>query len=94
MNSNQSEIWFSAIYHTKFIERLTNTLRVWTFHRNCPYISHLKKDLQDITPTKIQMNTDQSEIWCSAIYAPNLLSVWQIHFEFEHFIATALYQSS
>ena len=40
------------------------------------------------------MNTEQSEIWCSAIYAPNLLSVWQIYFEFEHFIATALYQSS
>ena len=40
------------------------------------------------------MNSNQSEIWFSAIYAPNLLSVWQIHFEFEHFIATALYQSS
>ena len=34
------------------------------------------------------MNPDQSEIWFSAIFTPNLLSVWQIHFEFEHFNAT------
>ena len=34
------------------------------------------------------MNSDQSEIWLSAIFTPNLLSVWQIHFEFEHFNAT------
>ena len=40
------------------------------------------------------MNSNWSEIWFSSIYATNLLSVWQIHFEFEHFIATALYQSS
>ena len=66
---------------------MTNTLRVWTFHCNCPYIRHLNEELPDITPTKIQMNTDRSEIWFSAIYEPNLLSVWQIHFEFEHFIA-------
>ena len=34
------------------------------------------------------MNSNKSEIWFSAIYTPNLLSVWQIHFEFGHFNAT------
>ena len=51
-------------------------------------ISHLNIEPPDNTATKLQMNSDQSEIWFSAIYSPNLLSVWQIHFEFEHFIAT------
>ena len=78
----------SVQYMHQIIERLTNALRVWTFHCNCPYISHLKKELPDITATKHQMNSDQSEIWFSAIYTPNLLNVWQIHFEFEHLIAT------
>ena len=73
--------------YTKYIKRLTNTLRVWTFHCNCPYISHLKKELPDITATKLQMNFDLSQIWFSAIYAPNLSSVWQTLFEFEHFNA-------
>ena len=71
--------------YTKYIKRLTNTLRVWTFHCNCPYISHLKKELPDITATKLQMNFDLSQIWFSAIYAPNLSSVWQTLFEFETF---------
>ena len=33
------------------------------------------------------MNSDQSEIRFSAIFKPNLMSVSQIHFEFEHFNA-------
>ena len=51
-------------------------------------ISHLNIETPDNTANKLQMNSDQSEIWFSAIYSPNLLTVWQIHFEFEHFIAT------
>ena len=79
---------------TKFIERLTNTLRIWTFHCNCLYISHFNEELSNIIVAELQIISGISEIWINAIYAPNLLSVWQIHFEFEHFIATALYQSS
>ena len=51
-------------------------------------ISHLNIEPPVNTANKLQMNSDQSEIWFSAIYSPNLLIVWQIHFEFEHFIAT------
>ena len=87
---DQSQIWIQCNKCTKFIERLTNTLRIWTFHCNCPYISHLNEELTDNTATKLQMNYDHQEIWFSAIHAPNLLSVWQIHFEFEHFTATVL----
>ena len=51
-------------------------------------ISHLNIEPPDNTANKLQMNYDHPEIWFSAIHAPNLLSVWQIHFEFDHFIAT------
>ena len=84
---DQSQIWIHCNKCTKFIEHSINRLRIWTFHCNCPYISHLRKELPDITATKHQMNSNQSEIWFSAIYTPNLLSVWQILFESEHFIA-------
>ena len=72
---------------TKFIERLTNTLRIWTFHCNCLYISHFNEELSNIIVAELQIISGISEIWINAIYATNLLSVWQIHFEFEHFIA-------
>ena len=77
----------SVQYIHQFIERLTNTLRIWTFHCNCPYSSNLNEELPNIIANKLQMNSNRSEIWLSAIYTPNLLSVWQIYFEFEHFIA-------
>ena len=51
------------------------------------YISNFYEELPNIIATKLQMNSNRSEIGLSAIYTPNLLSVWQIHFEFEHFIA-------
>ena len=87
-------IWIQCNICTKFTRRLTNTLRIWTFHCNCPYISHFHLEQPNNIATKLQMNSDQSEIWFSAIFTPNLLSVWQIHFEFENFIATVpIYQS-
>ena len=52
------------------------------------YISHFYEELPNIIATKHLINSDQLEIWLSAIYTPNLLSVWQIHFEFGHFNAT------
>ena len=52
------------------------------------YISHFYEELPNIIATKHLINSDQVEIWFSAIHAPNLLSVWQIHFEFKHFNAT------
>ena len=86
---DQSQIWIQHNIRTKFIERLTNTLRIWTFQCKCPYISHFHEELSDIISNKLQINSDKSEIWFSAIYTPNLLSVWQIHFEFGHFDATS-----
>ena len=74
--------------YTKFIERLTNTLRIWTFQCNFPYIRHFYVELPNNIAIKLRMNSDQSEIWFSAIFTPNLLNFWQIHFEFEHFNAT------
>ena len=80
-------IWIQCNICTKFTRRLKNTLRIWTFHCSCPYISHFHLEQPNNIATKLQMNSDQSEIWFSAIFTPNLLSVWQIHFEFEHFNA-------
>ena len=80
-------IWIQCNICTKFTRRLKNTLRIWTFHCSCHYISHFHLELPNNIATKLQMNSDQSEIWFSAIFTPNLLSVWQIHFEFEHFNA-------
>ena len=74
--------------YAKFIECLTNTLRIWTFRCNFPYIRHFYVELPNNIAIKLRMNSNQSEIWFSAIFTPNLLSVWQIHFEFEHFNAT------
>ena len=71
-----------------------NLLSVWQIHfefdisLQLSLISHLNIETPDNTANKLQMNSDQSLIWFSAIYSPNLLTVWQIHFEFEHFIAT------
>ena len=73
--------------HAKFIECLTNSLRIWTFQCNFPYIRHFYVELPNNIAIKLRMNSDKSEIWFSAIFKPNLLSVWQIHFEFEHFNA-------
>ena len=140
MNSDQSEIWFSAIYspnllsvwqiHFEFEHFIAtvpisvilisnyqitlqlnfklsvinlkfefnainapNLLSVWKYTSNLnislqlSLISHLNIETPDNTANKLQMNSDQSEIWFCAIYSPNLLSVWQIHFEFEHFNA-------
>ena len=74
--------------HATFIECLTNTLWIWTFQCNFPYIRYFYVELPNNIAIKLRMNSDQSEIWFSAIFKPNLLSVWQIHFEFEHFNAT------
>ena len=60
---DQSQIWIQCNKCTKFYERLTNTLRIWTFHSNCPYISHLNIELPDNTVTKLQTICDQSQIW-------------------------------
>ena len=91
---DQSEIWIQYNIRTKFIERLTNTLRIWTFQCNCSYISIFYVELQNNIAIKLQMNSDKSEIWFSAIFTPNLFSFWQIHFEFEHFNAIVpIYQS-
>ena len=57
----------SMQYIHQFTRRLTNTLRIWTFHCSCPYISHFHLDLPNNIATKLQMNSDQSEIWFSAI---------------------------
>ena len=86
-NCDQSQIWIQCNKCTKFIERLTNTLRIWTFHCNCPYISHLNIELPDNTATKLQTNCDQSQIWIQCNKCTKFIELWQIHFEFEHFIA-------
>ena len=46
------------------------------------------KNYQISFQLNINLSVNQTEIWINAIYAPNLLSVWQIHFKFEHFNAT------
>ena len=85
-NCDQSQIWIQCNKCTKFIERLTNTLRIWTFHCNCPYISHLNIELPDNTATKLQTNCDQSQIWiqcnkCTKFTErlTNTLRIWTFH---------------
>ena len=51
------------------------------------YSSHFYEELPNIIATKLQIICDQSQIWIQWKYVPNLMSVWQIHIEFEHFIA-------
>ena len=58
-------IWIQCNISTKFTRRLTNTPRIWTFHCSFPYISHFHLDLPNNIATKLQMNSDQSEIWFS-----------------------------
>ena len=52
-------------------ERFANRHLIWTFHCNCPYISHFNEELPNIIVAEIQIISDLSEIWINAIYAPN-----------------------
>ena len=53
---------FSAIM-LKVFSLWKNALRIWTFHCNCPYISHLKEIIPDIIAATPQIISDQSENW-------------------------------
>ena len=55
---------------------------------NCTYFSQFNGNLWEIYATKLQIIVINLKFEFNAIYAPNLLSIWQILFEFEHFNAT------
>ena len=94
MNSDQSEIWFSAIH-------ALNLLSVWQIHFEFDhFIATVPISIILISNYRITLQINfkwipiNQKFEFNAINAPNLLSVWQIHFEFEHFIATVPHQSS
>ena len=68
--SDLSEIWFRTIYAPNLMS-VTNTHLIWTFHCNCPYISHFNEELPNIIVAELQIISNLSEIWFGAIYAPN-----------------------
>ena len=88
MNSDQSEIWFSAIH-------ALNLLSVWQIHFEFDhFIATVPISIILISNYRITLQINfkwipiNQKFEFNAINAPNLLSVWQIHFEFDHFIAT------
>ena len=54
---------------------------------NCTYFSQFNENIWEIYATKLQIIVINLKFEFNAIYAPNLLSIWQILFEFEHFNA-------
>ena len=63
-----------------------STVRISTFHCNCPNICQLNFDLTEIFAVKLQNISDLSVNVFNRVYVTNSDPVRQIHFEFQHFI--------